>query len=79
MPRNVRPSWVDLSVDGRNNDIGTGPRRKDGTISARFFVRDKGMVSRSVRVETYSTGNKHELRVFDEKGNLIHTHITELD
>lgn len=41
MPRCVRPFWVDLSVDGRN-DIGTGPRdNAGGTMQLTLFTRAK--------------------------------------
>jgi len=64
MPRNTRNSWVELSVDGRSG-IGTGPRAKDGEMTARFYVRDKGTIVSSVTVETValSDGTLY-LRVF---------------
>lgn len=53
MPRNVRNFWVDLDVDGRANDIGTGPRSKDGGMIARFFIRSDGEVKNAVTVNCY--------------------------
>ena len=53
MPRNVRNFWVDLSVDGRKSDVGTGPRAKDGGMIARFYIRDKGEVKNAVTVRCY--------------------------
>jgi len=75
MPRNVRNSWVDLSVDGRN-DIGTGPRSADGGMTAHFSVRDQGSIVSSVTVETGEWRGKLFLRVFDPDGKLIFEHET---
>ena len=74
MPRNVRNSWIDLSVDGRS-DIGTGPVSAEGEMCARFRVRDKGGIVESVTVTTMTTvsGNLF-LFVHDPDGNLIFTH-----
>ena len=75
MPRNVRNSWVDLSVDGRS-DIGTGPVSADGGMSAHFKVRDNGRVVNSVSVETGEWRGKLFLRVFDPDGKLLFEHET---
>ena len=77
MPRNVRNSWVDLSVDGRN-DIGTGPRAFDGEMRADFYVRDKGAIVPSITVETVacSDGTLY-LRVFAPGEGCIFEHKTE--
>ena len=44
MPRNVRNFWVDLSVDGRKDSVGTGPREKTGGMDATFYIRKDGDV-----------------------------------
>jgi hypothetical protein len=78
MPRNVRNSWVDLSVDGRANDIGTGPRSSDGGMVAYFKVRDKGRVVNSVTVDCVacSDGTLY-LRVFAPGEGCVFEHKTE--
>ena len=48
--RNIRPSWVDIQVDGRTNNIGTGPRSRNGSMYATFYVRDQGSVRRLISV-----------------------------
>jgi len=76
MPRNVRNSWVDLSVDGRS-DIGTGPASADGEMAARFFVRDKGNVVKSVTVLTLVLSDGSLLlRVYGPDNNLLFEHET---
>lgn len=79
MPRFVRPSWVDIQIDGRSSDIGTGPRRKDGDMSAQFYVREKGYIEPSVSIKSVSNGKINTLEVFDKNGKLIYVHLTELD
>jgi len=48
MPRNVRPSWVDVAIDNSSNNPqvvkGTGPKGRSGTLSALFKVRSAGSV-----------------------------------
>ena len=88
MPRFVRPSWIDLSVDGYRNNISAGPRSKNGTLTAQFKVRENGCVINSVTIETivYNDDSQsqfkgklcQELIVRDEKGQVIHIHKTYL-
>lgn len=68
MPVNVRNFWVDLSVDGRQNDVGTGPRSKDGGMLARFFIRDDGEVKAAITVRCDVMGDKLTLTVYDNSG-----------
>lgn len=77
MPRFVRNSWVDIDVDGWASSIGRGPRRKDGTMSAKFFVRNSGSVRRSITVQTFVDGNRLTLEVRDPQGNVIFRQETE--
>lgn len=77
MPRNVRNSWVDIDVDGRVSSIGAGPEAKHGTMTAQFYVRNEGMVQRSVRVDTYVDGNRLALEVRDPHGNVVFRHETK--
>jgi hypothetical protein len=57
MPRNVRNFWVDLEVDGRASNVGSGPRRRDGGLQATFRIRDEGGISKkSICVE----GHEHD-------------------
>ena len=41
-PRNCRPSFVSVVVDGLANDYHTGPRAKDGIMTLTIKVRENG-------------------------------------
>lgn len=64
MTRNVRPSFVNLSVDGRS-PVATGPRSRTGTLSAMFSVRSDGSVLRLLDVHALADGEKVRLVVVD--------------
>jgi hypothetical protein len=40
--RNVRPSYVNVAIDGRSNTLSGGPQSRLGTLHAVFFAREKG-------------------------------------
>jgi hypothetical protein len=42
LPRNVRPSFVTVSVDGRDTKIATGPKARSGRMSIAVALRDTG-------------------------------------
>jgi len=71
MIRNVRPSWIELEVEGRKTDIQTGPRRSDQNMTARFYVRKNGISIRVLTIEFKSDGEKTEV-VFS--GDLLKLH-----
>lgn len=50
MPRCVRNFWLDLSVDGKKTDVGTGPRSRDGGFDLTIKQRDDGCVSDAVDI-----------------------------
>ena len=78
MPRFVRPSWIEVSIEGRKR-FASGPCSKNGTMIVQFLVRDKGSVAESIRVETRFVGSKHKLTVYDIEGVPVCAHTTELD
>ena len=39
MPRNVRNFWITVEVDGRQHNVETGPRAKDGGFIVRVYQR----------------------------------------
>ena len=51
MPRNVRPAWIDLEVDGRRSSIGVGPAARTGRLHAIVRIRSDGSV-----VDAFSLG-----------------------
>lgn len=68
----VRSSWVNVSVDGRKTDIGTGPASKTGGLMAWFKLRDNGGITDVLTVETRSDGETVKLLVWDENKNLVY-------
>lgn len=60
MPRNVRNFWVELSVDGRQSRVGTGPRSKDGGFELTVQVRDDGDILDALHIRGYR-GSNNEL------------------
>jgi hypothetical protein len=46
MPRNVRNFWVSLAIDGRKEEVATGPRRGDGGIEILVEIREEGYISK---------------------------------
>lgn len=51
MPRFVRPAYMTLRADGVASDAGTGPRTKDGWLSATLTLRTAdGLVSDPVGI-----------------------------
>lgn len=50
MPRNVRNFWIELSVDGKQERVETGPRSKDGGFSLTILQRDRGSIVMAMRV-----------------------------
>lgn len=58
MARNIRPSWLRLSVSGRECAVATGPRARSGSMSAAFDVREHGaIVSDFVQVDFIGAAN----------------------
>lgn len=43
--RNVRNFWLELSVDGKQSRVDTGPRAKDGGFDLIVYVREDGDIS----------------------------------
>ena len=56
MTRNVRPSWVELEVEGRKSNIATGPVSRNGNMYAKFFVRENGQIVNCLNVNFFANG-----------------------
>jgi hypothetical protein len=63
MPVNVRPSWIEVQVDGRENDIATGPRARDGSLSAKLYLRVNGEVTHVLDVYCLATSDKKQVKL----------------
>lgn len=42
LPRNVRPSFLTATIDGRANRIAAGPKRRNGRMELAVAVRQDG-------------------------------------
>ena len=63
MTRNVRPSWINVSVEGRKSDIRTGPTSSSGNLSATFKVRKDGHIHDLGYVDLIASSNKKSVLV----------------
>ena len=51
MPRNVRPAWIALDIDGRRSPLAGGPRARGAWIGGAITLRDEyGGVSEDIRI-----------------------------
>lgn len=80
MPRNVRNFWIDLSVDGRDSRIKTGPVRKDDGFDMTIRMRAQGGISDTVLLisGTASVDGALELTAVEKCGQAIHQTLTIL-
>jgi len=78
MPRTVRNFWIDACVDGRQSDIGTGPRGPQGGFSLTVYQREDNDVRHalSVRGSCDREGNL-TLSIQNEYGHTIHQFLTK--
>lgn len=82
MPRCVRPCWVHLDVTGRKSTIATGPRRRDGGITATFHVREHGSIKHgALSVHIYGSEDKKTVtvRILDEYNRAIYSRTYDQD
>ena len=75
-PRNVRPSWVSVEIDGRT-PLSGGPRAAAGRMVARFNMRNDGGVSPACTVEISPEEDKIVLRIYGPDGLLALKHETK--
>ena len=79
MTQNIRPSWIEINVDGRANDIATGPRARDGNMSAVIYLRINGEIVRALDIGCIASRDKTTVSmqviahdkglIYDEKFN----------
>ena len=50
MPRNVRPSWINVEIEGKQTDIASGPRSRNGDMYVTIYVRNEGYVHKLMDV-----------------------------
>jgi len=51
MPRNVRPSFIHVDVDGRESAIDTGPKSRTGQMSITLYIRNNGQVTKFITID----------------------------
>ena len=71
--RNVRPSWVSIAVEGRSKPIATGPKARNGDLSATFFARRDGSSVRflTIRAEASEDGTTVDWIIYTEDGRIL--------
>ena len=79
MPRNVRNFWFEASVDGKEKDLASGPRNKDGGFSITIYQRDKGSVRKALYVDGFGGGGTNVLTVRDATDEVLFQFETERD
>lgn len=71
MPRNVRPSWIEIDADGRT-PIATGPRASNGRMEATFKVRKDGGIFDLLEViaqpDTFGNVTTVTIRIYTPDG-----------
>ena len=63
MPKYVRPSWIEVEVDGRATDIASGPRSRSGNLYADLAVRNEGSVDYVLNIRCIADGETVKLEV----------------
>ena len=74
----VRNFWVDADIDGRQTELGGGPRSKSGGMDVTVYQRDDGSISTAIRIACrVNFEGKLVLAVRDGDGNLLYQRITD--
>ena len=74
----LRPFYVEANIDGRQTNIGGGPRAKDGQMNVYLMMRDNGKKKTAYRISCFPTGEDMLcMQVIDSDGNVIHETITD--
>ncbi len=73
MPANVRNFWVDVFNSCRDQPVGTGPQRKDGTLDLRYLVRDNGKPTLAFSVRSFADDDGSlTVQVLNANGAVVH-------
>jgi len=54
----VRNFWIDARVDGRPNDLGFGPKAKDGGFEMTVYIRGEGTVYEGITLRGYESAGQ---------------------
>ena len=61
MARNVRPSWIELEVEGKQTNVKTGPKSRNGNMYVTFYIREEGQIKKCMTVDFFA--NEETVRV----------------
>ena len=67
----VRNFWIDASIDGRQTELGGGPRARNGGMDIEIYQRDDGSIANCIRVICREFANELVTTVYryDSDGN----------
>ena len=68
MTRNVRPSWIELEVEGKQTTVKTGPKSRDGNMYAKFFVRENGQIIKCMTVDFFANHDTVRVEIQLDEG-----------
>ena len=63
MTRNVRPSWIELEVEGRKSNIATGPGSRNGNMYIALKVRKDEMIHDFGQINFFATGDQVKVEI----------------
>ena len=55
MVRNIRPSWIEVDIDGRETLIESGPRSRSGNMYIKIYVRKEGEIHQAASINLMAT------------------------
>jgi len=70
MPRFVRPSWVEVRINGEMVKA-TGPRRRDCPMELQLFVRERGSITKCLVVAADADGDTVRVKVIGPQKELL--------
>lgn len=74
--RNMRNVWAEIQVDGRQNDIATGPKSKDGGMTINLAQNDNGESEDLLSIRSYANSEYDVSTRVYFKGQLMLRHTT---
>lgn len=69
----VRNFWINVSVDGKKNDIATGPRSKNGGMQINLFLRQNGQSKKAITILCTEDSGQLLIDVQNEKKQTVYT------
>jgi hypothetical protein len=54
----IRPSWIEVDVEGRKTLIETGPRSRSGSMHIKIYVRSNGEVEKIADIDLLASQDK---------------------